>query len=40
MATDEARDMSGQFSLTTRLYAPKDDAIDGHWQPSVLTVIL
>ncbi|MFI7669224.1 DUF1254 domain-containing protein [Nocardia sp. NPDC049526] len=30
---------SGQFSLTMRLYAPKDIAIDGHWQPPVLTVV-
>ncbi|WP_433522132.1 hypothetical protein ACQPZ2_33835 [Nocardia pseudovaccinii] len=31
--------LSGQFSLTMRLYAPKDIAIDGHWQPPVLTVV-
>ncbi|MEV6335733.1 DUF1254 domain-containing protein [Nocardia vinacea] len=30
---------SGQFSLTMRLYAPKDIAIDGLWQPPVLTVV-
>ena len=31
---------SGQVSLTMRLYAPKDIAIDGHWQPPVLTIVL
>lgn len=30
---------SGQFSLTLRLYAPKDEAIQGHWQPPPLTPI-
>ncbi|MEV2223935.1 DUF1214 domain-containing protein [Nocardia vinacea] len=30
---------SGQFSLTMRLYAPKDIAIDGLWQPPILTVV-
>ncbi|MEV5837293.1 DUF1254 domain-containing protein [Nocardia sp. NPDC052112] len=30
---------SGQFSLTMRLYAPKDIAIDGRWRPPVLTVV-
>ncbi|WP_433193725.1 DUF1254 domain-containing protein [Nocardia sp. CA-107356] len=29
---------SGHFSLTMRLYAPKDVAIDGRWRPPVLTV--
>ncbi|WP_433663131.1 DUF1254 domain-containing protein [Nocardia sp. CA-128927] len=27
---------SGQFSLTMRLYAPKDEAIQGRWQPPPL----
>ncbi|PXX60441.1 hypothetical protein DFR70_110283 [Nocardia tenerifensis] len=30
---------SGQFSLTMRLYAPKDEAIQGHWQPPPLTPV-
>ncbi|WP_067689571.1 DUF1254 domain-containing protein [Nocardia jejuensis] len=28
---------SGGFSLSMRLYAPKDQALDGHWQPPRLT---
>ncbi|KAA8884379.1 DUF1254 domain-containing protein [Nocardia colli] len=30
---------SGQFSLTMRLYAPKDEAIQGRWQPPPLTPV-
>ncbi|MFD6158010.1 DUF1254 domain-containing protein [Nocardia sp. NPDC060256] len=30
---------SGQFSLTLRLYAPKDEAIQGRWQPPPLTPV-
>ncbi len=30
---------SGQFSLTMRLYAPNNIAIDGRWRPPVLTVV-
>ncbi|MFI6364085.1 DUF1214 domain-containing protein [Nocardia sp. NPDC050630] len=30
---------SGQFSLTTGLYAPKDIATDGHWLPPAPTVV-
>ncbi|WP_454198265.1 DUF1254 domain-containing protein [Nocardia sp. Marseille-Q1738] len=28
---------SGQFSLTLRLFAPKAEAVQGHWQPPPLT---
>lgn len=30
---------SGQFSLTMRLYAPKEEAIQGRWQPPPLTSV-
>lgn len=30
---------AGHFSLTMRLYAPKDAAIEGRWRPPVLTVV-
>ncbi|MEV6325009.1 DUF1214 domain-containing protein [Nocardia sp. NPDC051787] len=28
---------SGQFSLTFRLFSPKTEAVQGHWQPPPLT---